>query len=146
MDPFKNRMGASAARRIVRAVSREWPRFNARAFLRGIERGLTSLELKDRMRVIARRLAEALPEDPPRAFRILTAALRQDGMAREGLEGFEVWPLTQVVAGSWTMRWGSAAPEARPARRSSREGALSSLRARFARSSWRAAAPGDHAS
>jgi 3-methyladenine DNA glycosylase AlkC len=98
VEPFKELLGVAAARRIARAMRRAKGDFPARRFLSGIESELTPLELKDRMRAIARRLGEAMPGEPLRTFPALVDALRTGDEDRVGLEGFAVWPLTQLVA------------------------------------------------
>ena len=97
MEPFKNELNYQVARRIGAAVAKVHPAFSLARFSRGLADALDPLELKQRVGLLAGRLAEGLPASPPRMFRILVKALAADD-AGNGLRGFAVWPLTEVVA------------------------------------------------
>ena len=98
MEPFKNELSYPKARRIAEAVKRAHPEFSMARYARGLEAAIATLELKDRMRLIADRLESCLPEHPPQLFSVLVAALATDEADQRGLRGFLVWPLTEIVA------------------------------------------------
>ena len=66
---------AAHARRIAKVVKRVYPAFSLPRFSKGLEVALEPLELKQRMRLIADRIEDGLPEHPPQMFAILTGAL-----------------------------------------------------------------------
>ncbi len=92
MEPFKNKLSIDAALRISQAVQRAHPPFNRKRFQSGLADALKPLELKARMLLIAGRVITELPESPKEAFPVLLDAVEN------GLEGFEAWPLIEVVA------------------------------------------------
>lgn len=98
MDPFKNKLSGEVARGIAGAMERSWGGFDSERFLRGIDEVLEPLELKERMLVMADRLEEGLPKKPGAAFRVLCGALKRGEKDEEGLEGFSVWPVGEVVS------------------------------------------------
>jgi 3-methyladenine DNA glycosylase AlkC len=75
-----------------------YPDFPLGAFRRGLEKALEPLELKQRMHLLADRLEACLPTHPPELFRILVKTLATDEADQDGLRGFLVWPLTEIVA------------------------------------------------
>ncbi|HSP43739.1 MAG TPA: hypothetical protein VLO11_12765 [Luteolibacter sp.] len=93
MEPFKNELSADKARIIGAAIRRVRAGFSLRRYHRGLDDALEPLELKQRVHCIAARIEECLPDDPRAMFPILTDALAADGM-----RGFLVWPLTEIVA------------------------------------------------
>ncbi len=98
MEPFKNMLSPEVARVIGKAVGRGYPAFQQRRYERGLAAALEPLELKDRMLLIATRVEHNLPEDPAVLFPILEQALAQSDSDSDGLRGFPVWPLTEIVA------------------------------------------------
>jgi 3-methyladenine DNA glycosylase AlkC len=90
MEPFKNAFSADKALQIAQEVKRVHPAFPMARFRKGLADELEPLELKHRMQCIATRLENGLPQDPPELFEILTRT--------DGLQGFLVWPLTEIVA------------------------------------------------
>ena len=98
MEPFKEELSAQKARRIGRALRRVYPDFPQTRFERNLAASLGPLELKARVAHLAGRIAECLPADPRRAFPMLSASVRPEAGNGEGLSGFLVWPLTEVVA------------------------------------------------
>ncbi len=98
MEPFKNWLNEKAATRMAQALHRADPNFSSRDFLRDLPAALEPLELKGRMIFLADRLQSLLPQDPKKSFPILMDALRRDESDEVGLSGFQVWPLTHVVA------------------------------------------------
>jgi 3-methyladenine DNA glycosylase AlkC len=98
MEPFKNEFSYQNACRIAARVAWVHPDFPLGAFRRGLEKALEPLELKQRMHLLADRLEAGLPTHPPELFRILVKTLATDEADRDGLRGFLVWPLTEIVA------------------------------------------------
>lgn len=97
-EPFKNWMGAGAAKKIALAISRAHPEFDIARFLKGIGSELEPLELKGRMHLLKQRLIAGLPKEPKDSFPILIAALKQSESDDVGVEGFITWPFTHFVA------------------------------------------------
>ncbi|MBC8125587.1 MAG: DNA alkylation repair protein [Gloeobacteraceae cyanobacterium ES-bin-144] len=98
MEPFKNEFSHTNARRIAMCLKRAHPAFSVTRFCKGLEDALEPLELKRRMLLIAERIEECLPPNPPEMFSILVATLAENENDKEGLRGFLVWPLTEIVA------------------------------------------------
>lgn len=98
MEPFKNEFSFKNACRIADRIHLAHPAFPMATFRKGLEKELEPLELKSRMQVIARRIAENLPSQPPEMFPILVKTLAKDETDQIGLRGFAVWPLTEIVA------------------------------------------------
>jgi 3-methyladenine DNA glycosylase AlkC len=94
MEPFKEMLNLGAVGSIADAVERVYPAFNKRSFVRNVKTALEPLELKARVQFLTARLVESLPESPAKAFPILVAAVEKN----DSLEGFSVWPFTEVVA------------------------------------------------
>jgi 3-methyladenine DNA glycosylase AlkC len=97
MEPFKNAFSYQNACIIAEQVRTAHPAFSMPAFRKGLEKQLEPLELKDRMILLGRRIEAGLPSDPAEMFPILVKALGNDGN-EGGLRGFQVWPLTDIVA------------------------------------------------
>ena len=90
--------------------SRHMPTFQTRRFVSSTVGKLPSLELKERVRLVADALHEMLPENTADRFRILEAVLHPDDENREnaesdseGLCGWGVWPLTHLI-GAYGLR------------------------------------------
>lgn len=98
MEPFKNAFSYPNACRIAKCLKRVHPAFSLPRFSKGLEAELEPLELKHRMQLIADRIEAGLPVDPPELFGILTDALAVDDDDTQGLRGFLVWPLTEIIA------------------------------------------------
>ena len=98
MEPFKNAFSYPKARLIAEAVKRAHPAFSLPQFSKGLEAALEPLELKQRMHLIADRIEAGLPAHPPELFSILVRTLATDEADTQGLRGFLVWPLTEIVA------------------------------------------------
>lgn len=98
MEPFKNWLNEKAAGRIAQALHRADPHFSPKEFMRGLPAALEPLALKGRMVFLADRIHSFLPQDPKKSFPLLMQALRCDENDEMGLSGFQVWPLTHVVA------------------------------------------------
>lgn len=97
MEPFKNWFNPESALKIASAVERAYPKFDSASFLRGIETGLEPLELKQRVTLLADRIADHLPQNPKLAIDILSNSIRRNENDSVGLSGFNVWPLTHFV-------------------------------------------------
>jgi len=98
MEPFKNEFSYLNALRISSALARVDPNFPTARFRRGLEIALEPLELKQRMHLIADRLEACLPLPTPQLFQLLVQTLAKDEADSQGLRGFIVWPLTEIVA------------------------------------------------
>jgi 3-methyladenine DNA glycosylase AlkC len=98
MEPFKNVFNLKSVSSIAEAIRRGYPEFDAPEFLHGIVAELKPLELKERVRAIATRLAKHLPKEPKKAFPILVRALKKGESDSVGVDGFLVWPFTEYVA------------------------------------------------
>lgn len=98
MEPFKNAFSYQNAGIIAERIRAAYPAFSMPVFRKGLEKELEPLELKDRMRLIGRRIEAGLPAHPAEMFPILVKALAKDEADVKGLRGFQVWPLTDIVA------------------------------------------------
>ncbi len=98
MEPFKNLYSEDTSKTIATALKGVWPDFNRRRFLNNIGNALQPLELKARMQLLADRIETELPPDPEITFPLLIQALAKDETSSEGLSGFSVWPLTEIIA------------------------------------------------
>lgn len=98
MEPFKNEFSFTKARRIAKALKLAHPEFSMARFNRGLEEALEPLELKQRMHLLADRIEACLPTHPPEMFGILVKILAADESDSNGLRGFLVWPLTEIVS------------------------------------------------
>ena len=96
MEPFKENFSYANARKIAAEIHRAHPGFDMKTFTRGLEKKLAPLELKQRMQAVADHIEAALPLDAPALFAVLVKALANDD--QQGLRGFAVWPLTEIVA------------------------------------------------
>lgn len=110
MAAFKEAFSETRTLTIGRAAARAWPGFPLQRFQAGLGKALEPLELKQRVSLIADRLADGLPSDPAELFPALVRMLADEEThgndPAEGLEGFLVWPLTELVA-----RFGLEQPE-----------------------------------
>jgi len=98
MDPFKNEFAYEKAELIAKRLHAVHPEFPLDRFRRGLKPALEPLELKQRVHLLAGRIAACLPPHPPAAFGILVESLARDEADTTGLRGFPVWPLTEIVA------------------------------------------------
>lgn len=109
MAAFKDQLNIGAVERIAASIHAEWPDFDHTGFVEATAARLEALELKGRVKHIADRLREYLPDDVPRAMALLVASLGPPG-APSGADawgpdsaderhtsGFLVWPMTQFV-------------------------------------------------
>ncbi len=98
MEPFKNAFSYQNACVIAECIRVTHADFSMSAFRKGLEKALEPLELKERMKLLATRIEAGLPAHPPVLFPILVKTLAEDGTKPGGLKGFQVWPLTEIVA------------------------------------------------
>ena len=98
MEPFKNLINEKGALQTAKAISRNYPEFDQKKFMQGINESLSQLELKDRVIFMATRLREFLPFDVKLSLKILKGAIKQNDKDIVGLSGFSVWPLTEYVS------------------------------------------------
>lgn len=96
MEPFKNLINETAARKIAKEIKKFYPDFEEKKFLNQISQELEPLELKNRTQWIAEKLSKYLPNDPKKSFPILVKTLKSE-KNQNGLEGFIVWPLTHFI-------------------------------------------------
>jgi 3-methyladenine DNA glycosylase AlkC len=114
-EPFKHLINAPLVRRMATHLQRTTPRFDAAAFVAAATAGLDALELKARAMQVADALEAGLPDDFDEAARSIVSALAppwpddrlgSDDPGRDGLEGWALWPVGEVVA-----RRGTAQPQ-----------------------------------
>lgn len=81
---------------MAKCLRKVWPKFQSENFYKDVAQKLSSLEMKDRVRLIAHTLRNYLPKDYKIACGILLKSLKSKSNPN-GLSGFIVWPLTQFV-------------------------------------------------
>lgn len=103
MEPFKNAISPEVVRLTARLLGQHVQGFDAQAFERKLCAQLEPLALKERVGLIADELHHVLPGDLSERYDILRAMLHPvvqgyiGESSEEGLSGWAVWPLTQVV-------------------------------------------------
>lgn len=98
MTPFKEHIDAAAVRAQAASLQSVWPAFDRDRFERTALDGLDALELKDRVRHVARALHAHLPPAWEEATALLVAALPPEPTARDGVSShFAWWPFLQVI-------------------------------------------------
>lgn len=104
MEPFKNAISPELVKLIAFHLARQLPAFDKASFMASLLERLPSLELKQRVSLIADAIHRALPYEAHARHPIMMAMLHPDDENRanqpsteEGLCGWGVWPLTQVV-------------------------------------------------
>lgn len=104
MEPFKNAISPGLVRLIGQHLARHVPGVSAGDFAARVLPELETLELKQRVSLVAEALHKVLHADPQARRRVLLAMLHPDNEGRagqpstdEGLCGWGIWPLTQVV-------------------------------------------------
>ena len=99
MALLKDSFDRAAVQRIAGSIEAVEPSFDRKAFTTAACRGLTTLELKDRVRHIIDALHRHLPDDPPAAIEILVrAGLRWlDETADDIDHRFIAWPVVDFV-------------------------------------------------
>ncbi|GII03240.1 DNA alkylation repair protein [Planobispora takensis] len=93
-QPLKEMIGTASVGLLADGVTAAWTPFPRDRFVAGASAGLAGLELKDRVRHVARHLGEALPPAFPHAAGIL-----REAAARVRLDMWSGWPATDYVAG-----------------------------------------------
>lgn len=106
MEPFKNLIHPGLVSRMAAHLQRAWKAFDAPRFEASACQGLEDLEMKARAMQLADALEATLPQDFAQAARVLRAALAppwpgdslgSEDSCREGLEGWALWPVGEVV-------------------------------------------------
>jgi len=109
-EPFKNLVNTALVDDIAHHLHRLWPGFDAATFRALAASGLDGLALKARVQHIAAALDACLPADLHQALDLLEASLGPAGdplsqgddlgqlrSSAQGLAGWAVWPLTELV-------------------------------------------------
>lgn len=103
MEPFKNAISPEIVRLIGELIAEHVSEFDAAAFERKIVPHLGPLALKERVALIASELDKVLPKALEPRYRVLRAVMHPDAhgavgvSTKEGLCGWAIWPLTQLV-------------------------------------------------
>ncbi len=97
---MKDGLDKEAVTRLRTALCVADAKFDGAAFQRRAMRGLSSLELKDRVRHLIKAMSAGLPHDYPRALQVVLAAGENfpAGIEGDSLSGFAAWPLIDWVA------------------------------------------------
>ena len=104
-EPFKELFNAALVNELARTLKRHARDFDDKAFTAAATKDFKNLELKQRVHQIAAALGTHLPQDVPRALKLLTATLRPLDKAgnllsdaSKGLAGMVIWPMGEYVA------------------------------------------------
>lgn len=104
MALFKDQLSPELVRLIAHHITKTLPSFDSPGFEQRVLNALPSLELKERVLLISEALHEYLPIDVNTRYRALKSALHPDDEHHanaesdgDGLCGFGIWPLTQLV-------------------------------------------------
>ena len=89
-EPLKNQLAHSHVDHLGEMVARHTSEFDSQAYAAAVL-SVETLELKDRINLVADALAAALPDPYPEAVNIVVA------VAEEELTGFAAWPLCSFV-------------------------------------------------
>ncbi len=107
MEPFKNLISRDVVTLIGTHLSKSLPDFDREAFATSILPGLERLELKQRVQLISEKMLAVLPDDVQERNKILVGMLHPDklnraveGSTTDGMCGWGVWPLTDVIGRS----------------------------------------------
>ena len=97
---MKNGLGKPAILRISQSISRAYPKFDCQGFEKSALKGLTPLELKERVNHLIGVLHEYLPDDFSSTSEILLALppVWDRGDPDDSIRGFAIWPVTDYVA------------------------------------------------
>jgi 3-methyladenine DNA glycosylase AlkC len=96
MEPFKNIFNPQLIKKVCLELKKFKPSFDDKEFSRNVLKSLDQLEMKDRVRLIAYELNQKLPANNQN-ITLLTQCLKDEKTNPNGLDGFEVWPLTQYI-------------------------------------------------
>lgn len=96
---FKDSIDRQAVCRLAAAIQAAWPEFPEDQFVIAGTRGLTKLELKDRVRHLMRTMTRFLPSKYPQALKIVVKAGNHwpVGAPDDPYGGFAAWPLIDWV-------------------------------------------------
>ena len=109
MEPFKNKYNAKSVAKISKNIKDVYSSFNSKKFEASLnDRILKSLEMKERVALIAQQIKAFLPKDYKTSINILVKTLAPEGAyspeslgaakkPHKQLSGFLVWPLTHFV-------------------------------------------------
>jgi len=107
MEPFKNLISEKIVALCALHLGKQIPEFDERAFTSSILASLSQLELKQRVRLISEKMLAVLPDDVQQRNAILVGMLHPDKYSHtvapssdEGMCGWGVWPLTDVIGKS----------------------------------------------
>lgn len=99
MEPFKNKFNKKSASEIALALMRVYPSFDKKSFLKNIDQEISTLELKERVSFLAKRIKKFLPEDLKKSLEIIRDAIKKDADKEKSfLAGFTAWPLMEFVS------------------------------------------------
>lgn len=93
---FKNMINSQTVKLIAQHMLTHYPQFKIQEFLK-LQKELAPLELKNRIRLIAAKLNETLPEPYPKALKITHNSLVKPSNKLTPLKGFSAWPLFEFV-------------------------------------------------
>lgn len=98
-NSFKRHFDGQYARTLGLTITPHYPTFDTESFVAEINELVGPLELKDRVRVLARGLKDRLPADYPTAVGILVASLDQQLDDSDGMfnEGWHLMPVARFV-------------------------------------------------
>lgn len=96
MEPFKNLINEQVMTKISQLLGEHGAKFNHNHFLKNTKKELSTLELKERVAFVSLRLHESFEGDY--ASRIKSLLKIQKQQHQNGLNGFEMWPLTYFVS------------------------------------------------
>lgn len=96
---LKHGLGREAIERLARNVARASSSFDVKSFVSASTRGLSPLELKQRVAHVAEVLAEHLPASYPKALAIVVKAEKawDRGDPDDPYRGFAAWPLFHFI-------------------------------------------------
>jgi len=90
-DAFKHWFNEALVKRISTSLSRAYPAFNTKSFLKVVPK-LAALEMKPRVHFIRDAMAAELPQDYLKVLSILLKSVEVGN-----LKGFELWPYTEFI-------------------------------------------------
>lgn len=106
MEPFKNIFSTKSVKEISNQIKKSYKKFDQTSFEKQALKGISKLELKDRVKQISKSLECHLTDNFKRNTQILVSTLASeqeheqqewDGKAADGLNGFLIWPFTQYI-------------------------------------------------
>jgi 3-methyladenine DNA glycosylase AlkC len=106
MEPLKNMFNKKAVTKISTEIKRCYPKFEDKKFKKDILLKLDSLELKERVELIADKLHQYLPKSYKQATKVIIKSLVKERLiddivcndvSETGILGFNTWPLTTFI-------------------------------------------------